>query len=60
MVQMILSPKQIMAKESRLVVPGAGARWSGMNGHFRVWGCKLLYLECVGNGALLYSAGNYV
>ena len=28
--------------------------------YFGVWGCKLLYLEWMGNGALLYSTGNCV
>ena len=56
---MILSTeqKQIMAKERRLVVP-SGA-WGGreMDGQFRVFGCKMLYLEWMGNGALLSSTG---
>ena len=62
MAPVILSKKQkqITAKESRLAVPrGEGAR-SGMDGQFGVFGCKLLYLEWMGNVALLYSAGNCV
>ena len=62
MAQMILStkPKQIMAKERKLVVPrerGEG-RESGMDGQFELVGCKLLYFEWIGNGALLQSTEN--
>ena len=32
----------------------------GMGGPFGAWGCKLLYLEWMGNGTLLYSTGNCV
>ena len=62
MAQMILSTKQkqIMAKESRLVVPREEGWGSGMDGQFGVLGYKLLYLEWMGNGALLYSTGNSV
>ena len=46
--------------ESKLVV--AGGEWgeSGMDGEFGIGGCKLLHLEWMGNGALLYSTGNCV
>ena len=60
---MILSKKTqklIMAKESRLGVPrGKGARmgWMGIWRSFRY---MLLYLEWMGNGALLYSTGKCV
>ena len=59
---MILSTKQkqIMPKESRLVVPRGEEGGNGMDGHFMVFGCKLLYLEWMGNGALLYSPGKRV
>ena len=50
--------KQIMAKESRLLVPRQGE--SGIDGQFGVFGGKLLYLEWMVNGALWYSTGNCV
>ena len=33
---------------------------NGMNGEFGVGRCKLLHLEWISNGILLYSTGNYV
>ena len=41
-----------MAKKSRLGFQGLGERGgSGKDGHFGgFWGCKLLYLEWMGNG----------
>ena len=59
MAQMFLSTKQkqIMAKESRVVVFQGGGGWIGSS---RFFGSKLLYLDCMGNGALLYSTGNSV
>ena len=64
MAQVILSikQKQIMAKESRLVVAGGTGKrgGSGMDGEFGVGGCKLLHLEWMGNGVLRYSTGNRV
>lgn len=35
-------------------MPVGGGK-KGMDGEFRVGGCKLLYLERNGNGVLLYS-----
>ena len=50
-----------MAKESRLVVHGGGdGGGSGMDSQVRAFGYKLLYLEWMGSGALLYSTGNCV
>ena len=62
MVQVILSTKQkwITAKENRLVVARVKGRGNGMDGEFGVFGCKLLHLEWMGDGALLYSTGNCV
>ena len=37
-----------------------GWKGSGMDGEFGVGGCKLLHLEWMGNGVLLYSTANYV
>ena len=58
---MILSikQKQITTKESILVI--LREEWGGseMDVQFRVFGCKLLNLEWIGNGTLLYNTGNY-
>ena len=60
---MILSKKnqeEIMIKEKRVGVPrgkGEGVGWLGILGGF---GYKLLYLEWMGNGALLCSTEKYV
>ena len=45
-------------QKSRLVVPRGewGENW--MAEQFGDLDCKLLYLEWIGNGALLYSTGN--
>ena len=61
MAQMILSTKQkqIMAK-SRLEVPRWEGEENGRDGHLGIFGCKPLYLEWMGNGALLYSMGDCV
>ena len=49
------------AKESRLVVPKGKKGRSRMDREMQTfWGCKVLYLEWMGNGILLYSTGNYV
>ena len=37
---------------------GEGREWDGLE--FGVGGCKLLHLEWLGNGVLLYSTGNSV
>ena len=37
-----------------------GFRGGEMDGQFRVFGSKLLYLEWMVNGALLYNTGNNV
>ena len=57
MAHIILFTKQkdTMDKESRLVIPRVDGGGSGMDGYFGVWGFKLLYLEWMGSGALLYS-----
>ena len=47
-----------MAKESRLGVPKGEGGGSGMGGESG--GCKLLYLEWMGDGALLYNTVNCV
>ena len=53
--------KQIMTKKSRPGVPKGERGGSGMDGYFGgFFGCKLLYLECMGNGILLYSPGKWV
>ena len=56
--------KQIKDRKSRLVAAageGKGERrGSGMDGEFGVGRCKLLHLEWISNGVLLYSTGNYV
>ena len=49
-----------MAKESRLGVPKGEGGESGMEWQRGVLGCKLLYLEWMGNGALLYITGKCV
>ena len=56
---MILSTKQnqILARESRLVVPRGGEGRGGIDGQC---GRKLFHLEWMGNGALLYGTGNCV
>ena len=47
-----------MAKESRLGFPREKEQDELAFGGF--FECKLLYFECMGNGALLYSTGKYV
>ena len=43
--------------ENRLVVAkGEGEGWTELG----VSGCKLLYLEWIGNEVLLYGTGNYI
>ena len=69
MAQMILSTnskqakkkEQIMAKKGRFGVSKGEVGGSGMAGHFGDFlGCKLLHLEWIGNGILLYSTGKCV
>ena len=62
MAQMILSArqKQVMAKDRRLMIPWGDGGGSGMDGQFGIFGCKLLHLEWMGNGDLLYGTGNCV
>ena len=62
MAQMILSTKQtqIVAMESRQVFARKEGRGSGMDGGFGLSICKLLHLEWICNGILLYGTGNYV
>ena len=58
---MILSTKQkqTTATESRLVFPsGEGVGWTGSSGFLDRY--KLLHLEWMGSGALLYSTGHCV
>ena len=53
----ISKQKQITDMKSRLV----SARRDGrMDREFRGGKCKVLYLEWINNGVLLYSTGNYV
>ena len=58
---MILSTeqKQITDRKSRLVVAGGGGE-SRMDGDLGVGRCKLLRLEWISNGVLLYSSQNYI
>ena len=57
MAQMNLSTKQkqIMDMESRLVVTSGDGVGSGMDWELRVDRCKLLHLQWISNGVLLYS-----
>ena len=50
--------KKIMDMENRLVV-AKGKQGSGMDLEFGVDRCKLLPLEWISSGILLYSTGNY-
>ena len=62
MAQMNLSTKQkqIMDMESRLVVTSGDGVGSGMDWELRVDRCKLLHLQWISNGVLLYSTESYV
>jgi len=63
MAQMILPTEQNRSapKRADLWSPGEGeAGGSGMDGQFWIFGFKLLYLEWMGNGAVLYKAENCV
>ena len=59
---MILSANlnQIMVKESRLVIPRRVGGVMGREGQFGFFGSKMLHLEWMGSGALLFSTGNCV
>ena len=46
--------------ENRLVVAKRAGGGSGMDREFEVSRCKLLHLEWMGNGALLYSTRDCV
>ena len=61
MVQMILSAKD-HSQRQKTCSPWGGEKGggNGMDGEIGVWGFKLLYLEWMGKGALLYSTENYV
>ena len=50
--------KQIMAKESSGSREERGGTW--VDQRFGIWGCKLMYLECMGSRARLYNTGNCV
>ena len=58
MAQMILSTQQKQITARLVVLGWAGSKWDGET--VQGLGCKLLYLEWMGNGALLYSTGNWV
>ena len=62
MAQMILSTKQkqITDMEGRLVVAKGESGGSRMDRELRGGRCKLLHLEWISNGVLVYSTGNYV
>ena len=61
MAEMILftKQKQIMDRESRLMVARGEGGGSGMDRDLGVGRCKILHLEWISNGVLLYSTGNY-
>ena len=50
--------KKILDMENRLVVAKGWGEWDGLG----IWDnrCKLLPLEWISNGILLYNTGNYV
>ena len=52
--------KQIMDMESRLVVTSGDGVGSGMDWELRVDRCKLLHLQWISNGVLLYSTESHV
>ena len=62
MAQMILLTKQKWIKdmESRLVFAREEGEKSEMDREFGVDRCKLVHLEHISNGAVLYSTGNCV
>ena len=60
MAQMILATKKKQIMERKLVVVRAEEEGRGMDWEFGVSRCKLLYLEWISSGVLLYSTGNYI
>ena len=52
--------KKAMDLEDRLVAAKGEGEGVGMDWEFGVNRCKLLPLEWISNGILLYSTGNYV
>ena len=61
MAQMIcLQNRNIMDIEGRLVFSRMEKRERGTDGEFGVGRCKLLHLERMGDGVLLYSTGNCI
>ena len=61
MAQMNLSTeKKLVPMENRLVVANGEWEKNGMDWEFWVNRCKLLPLEWISNGILLYSTRNYV
>ena len=52
--------RQIMTMENRLVASSGERRGNGMDGEFGVGGYKLLHLEWMGNGVLLYITGHSI
>ena len=61
MAEMILctKQKQIMDRESRLMVARGEGGGSGKDRDLGVGRYKILHLEWISNGVLLYSTGNY-
>ena len=52
--------KQTMVMKRRLVRATGERGGRRMDGEFGVDRCKLLHLEWISNGVLLYSTGNYI
>ena len=51
---------QIMDMEGRPVFAGGDGGERGMDGEFGAGRCRLLHLERMGDGVLLYSTGNSI
>ena len=49
-----------MDMEGRLVFVGGEGRERGTDGYFGFGRCRLLHLEQMGDGVLLYSTGNCI
>ena len=56
----IYKKKQITDMESRLAVAKGEGGGNGIYREFGVGRYKLLHLEWISNGVLLYSTGNYI